>query len=311
MKVIYLGTPEFAVKPLLEIIESKHQVVACVTQPDRAAGRGKKLVMSPVKETAIKSNIQVLQYDRIRNSQAVEELKNLNADIMVTCAYGQILSDEILTLTKYGVINIHASLLPKYRGSSPVQWSIICGEKEVGVTIMQTVKQVDAGDIILQDKITLNGDENTAQVLEALAPVGAKLVVKALDLIDDGKATFIKQDESEVSHFPMLKKEDGKLEFNKTAFELANFIRGMNPWPGAFTFTEYGMLKVKKALALSDTGYENAKIGEVVESSPKTGLIIKCGEGCLSLLTVQAENSKEMDIADFLRGKMINKGEIL
>lgn len=311
MKVIYLGTPEFAVKPLQRIIKSKHQIVACVTQPDRAANRCRKIVACPVKKAAVENNIKVMQYDRIRDFDAVEELKSVNADIMVTCAYGQILSEEILNLTKHGVINIHASLLPKYRGSSPVQWALICGEKEVGVTIMQTEREVDSGDIILQDKIALKGDENTAEVLDLLSPVGAELIVKALDLIEQNKAEYTKQDIKKVCHFPMLKKEDGKIDFNKKAFELVNFIRGMNPWPSAFTFTQYGMLKVKNAEIVSDKEYNKAKIGEVVESNPKTGLIIKCSEGCLSLLRVQGENAKEMDTSDFLRGKPIKTGTIL
>lgn len=310
MKVIYLGTPEFAVLPLQKIIESKHTVVACVTQPDRAVGRGKKVVFSPVKEFAIKNNIKVLQYPRIRDEQAINELRDLNAEIMVTCAYGQILSQQILELTYHGVINIHASLLPKYRGSSPVQWALINGEKQVGVTIMQTALEVDSGDIILQDSITLKGNENTAEVLQALCPIGAKAVVKALDLLEQAKAEFIQQNHEDATHFPMLKKEDGKLDFKKTSYEIINFVRGMNPWPGAFTYTEYGMLKVKKA-ELCNKEYKNAVAGQVMESNPKTGLIINCGQGCVKLARVQGENAKEMDIKEYLRGKPIKEGVIL
>lgn len=311
MKIIYLGTPDFAVKPLEKILSSKHNVVACVTQPDRVGSRGKKIITSPVKLLAQERGIEVLQFEKISSMTAVEQLKDLNADIMVTCAYGQILSDSVLTLTKNGVINIHASLLPKYRGSSPVQWALICGETQVGNTIMQTAKEVDSGDIILQRKINLKGEENTAEVLELLSKLGADMIVEALDLIEQGKAEFIKQDHSQASYFPMLKKEDGRMNFNKTALELANFVRGMNPWPSAFMSTKYGILKVKKAKAIYDEKYDNAQIGQVVESHPKVGLIIKCVDGCLSLIRVQGENAKEMDIGNFLLGKPIIQGSFI
>lgn len=312
MKLIYLGTPQFAIKPLQSIIESGNlEVVAVVTQPDKPQSRGKKVLSCAVKQYAEKQGVKVLQYNRIRDKEAVEELRAINADVMVTCAYGQILSTEILTLTKHGVINIHASLLPKYRGSSPVQWALIKGEKEVGITTMQTAYDVDSGDIIKQKSIMLKGNENTAEVLEMLSPIGGELIVETLDDIEKGKATFTVQDTALVTHFPMLKKEDGKIDFNKNAIEIKNFIRGMNPWPSAFTFTKYGMLKVKEAEVVLNIAYDNAVTGEVVESDPKIGLIIKCGDNGLKLLRVQSANSKEMEISAFLRGKPIEKGVIL
>lgn len=310
MRVIYLGTPTFAVAPLEAILASSHNVVACVTQPDRASRRGRKVIVSPIKKLAQQKDISLLQCEKISTDSAIKQLKTFNADIMVTCAYGQILSDNILNLTKYGVINIHASLLPKYRGSSPVQWALICGESEVGNTIMQTAKEVDSGDIILQRKIQLKGDENTAEVLDMLSPLGGEMIVEVLDLIKQGKTQFTKQDHQQASYFPMLKKEDGRLNFNKKAYELVNFVRGMNPWPSAFTHTKYGALKIARAKAIDDEEYANAEIGQVVVSNPKTGLIIKCQQGCLSLLRVQAENAREMDIGDFLRGKPIPIGTI-
>lgn len=309
MNIIYLGTPQFAVKPLKSIIDSNnHKVVAVVTQPDKAKARGKKVLPCAVKEFAEKAGILVLQYNRIRDKEAVEELKSLQADIMVTCAYGQILSTEILTLTKYGVINIHASLLPKYRGSSPVQWALVMGETEVGITTMQTAYEVDSGDILLQKSIQLQGFENTEEVLDMLSPIGGELIVETLDLINKGEAKFTKQDKALVSHFPMLKKEDGRLDFSKNAKDIQNFIRGMNPWPGAFTFTKYGTLKVLLAEIDMENIYDNAISGEVVVSDAKKGLTIKCLDKGIKFLRVQSENSKEMDITDFLRGKPIEKG---
>lgn len=309
MKVIYLGTPAFAVEPLQSILESSHQLVAVVTQPDKVNARGNKALPCAVKAYAEERGLRVLQFDRIRNTDAVDILKSLDADIMVTCAYGQILSQEILELTKYGVINIHASLLPKYRGSSPVQWALINGEKEIGVTIMQTAYEVDSGDIILQEGISLDGNENSDETLNKLSPIGAKLIVEALNQIESGKAVLVPQDKDKVTHFPMLKKSDGKLDFNKTAEDLKNFIRGMNPWPGAYTMTKYGMLKVKKAEVVD--GKIGAVSGEIIVSHPKEGLFVQCEREAISLLIVQGENSKEMSYADFLRGKPIETGTML
>lgn len=309
MKVIYLGTPAFAVEPLKAILESSHKIVAVVTQPDKVNARGNKALPCAVKAYAEERGLSILQFDRIRNADSVDILKNLDADIMVTCAYGQILSQEILDLTKYGVLNIHASLLPAYRGSSPVQWALMNGEKEVGVTIMQTAYEVDSGDIMLQKGITLSGDENAEETLNKLSPIGAKLIVEALNQIESGKAMFAPQDKDKVTHFPMLKKSDGRLDFNKTAEEVKNFVRGMNPWPGAYTMTKYGMLKVKKAQAVD--GKDGAVSGEVILSHPKEGFVVQCASGAISFLIVQGENSKEMSYADFLRGKPIETGTVL
>lgn len=309
MRIIYLGTPAFAVTPLQSIMQSSHEIAAVVTQPDKVNARGNKSLPCAVKVFAEQQGLKVLQFDRIRNADAVELLKSLNADIMVTCAYGQILSQEILDLTRYGVINIHASLLPKYRGSSPVQWALMNGEKEIGVTIMQTAYEVDSGDILLQETITLSGSENAEETLEKLSPLGAKLIVKALDLIESGNAVFVPQQKDKVTHFPMLKKSDGKLDFNKSAEQVKNFIRGMNPWPGAFTMTKYGMLKVKRAETAE--GKEGAVPGEIILSHAKEGLVVQCGEGAISLLRVQGENAKEMSFADYLRGKPLVTGTVL
>ncbi|MDD4316668.1 MAG: methionyl-tRNA formyltransferase [Clostridia bacterium] len=309
MKVIYLGTPAFAVKPLEAILNSPNEVAAVITQPDKPNARGNKALPCAVKAYAVEKGLRVLQFGRIRDAAAVDTIRSLNADIMVTCAYGQILSQEILELTRYGVINIHASLLPKYRGSSPVQWALINGEKEVGVTIMQTAYEVDSGDIILQESISLDGNENAEETLNKLSPLGARLIVKALDLIESGKAVFLPQEKDNVTHFPMLKKADGKMDFNKTAIELKNFIRGMNPWPGAYTQTKYGILKIKSAEVVE--GKSGAVSGEVILSNPKQGFVIQCAEGAISLLCVQGENAKEMSFADFLRGKPIDTGTAL
>ncbi len=311
MKLVFFGTPKFAVKPLESILKSRHEIVAVVTQPDKVNRRGKQMAKSPVKEFCLKNNLKVLQFEKIKELSAVNTLKKLNADIMVSCAYGQIFSREIIDMTPHGIINIHASLLPKYRGPSPVQWALINGEKTVGVTTMKTVMEVDEGEMILQESIELEGWENSQDVLEKLSFISAEIIVKTLDLIEEGKAKFIKQNENEATYCKMLKKQDGKIDFSKTATKLVNFIRGMNPWPSAFTYTTYGMLKIKQADIAKINPEGDFHPGEVVVSDDKKGFIVKCGEGFLNIKRVQGESAKEMDAKDYLRGKKIEKGTIL
>ncbi|NLL56736.1 MAG: methionyl-tRNA formyltransferase [Clostridiales bacterium] len=308
MRVIFLGTPEFSVRVLQGIVQSNHEVMAVVTQPDRKNARGNKINFSKVKEYALGLDVPILQYENI-SLQGQDELKKLNADIMVTAAYGQILKQNILDICPKGIINVHASLLPKYRGASPVQWALLEGQERVGVTIMQTELGVDTGDIILQKEIALDGYENTYETLQKLSVLGAEAVVEALDLIEQGNAIFTPQIESQATYCRMLKKEDGKIDWAKSSKELKNFIRGMTPWPSAFTTCKFGKLKILRANALEceNTGI----VGEIMVAEPKKGLIVSCGQGCLDVLTVQGENAKAMDIKSFLLGKRLQAGEIL
>ncbi len=308
MRVIFLGTPEFSVKVIDAINNSNHTIVGVVTQPDKANARGKKVVFSKVKEYALNHNLPLYQFNKI-SIEGEEILRELNADIMVTSAYGQILRQNILDLTPKGIINVHASLLPKYRGSSPVQWSLINGEEEIGVTIMQTELGIDTGDIILAKSVKLNGDENCAEALELLSGIGAEIVVDALDMIENNTATYVKQDAELSSHCKMIAKSDALLDFSKSAKEVHNFIRGMNPSPCAFTNCANGVLKVHRS-EVCETEFSGG-IGEVVVSDPKIGLIVCCGEGAINLKVVQGENAKAMDIRSYLLGKKIEKGSIL
>lgn len=309
MRVIFLGTPEFSVNSLEAIYQSCHEVAAVVTQPDRVNARGKKINFSPVKTFALEHGIPVLQYENI-SRDGEEDLKKYNADIMVTAAYGQILRENILNLCPKGIINVHASILPKYRGSSPVQWALINGEKRVGVTIMQTEKGIDTGDIILTDGIDLDGTEDSGQTLNKLSILGAKLIVEALNKIADGTASFRKQEESEATHCRMIKKEDGKLDFCKTAEEVVNFIRGMNPAPSTFTDTENGRIKVTAA-KVAEGNSENALCGQILSADGKSGLVIACRQGCVEILRLKPENGKEMDARAYLLGKKLTVGRIL
>lgn len=304
MKIIFMGTPDYAVPSLEKLLTTHHEVVAVVTQPDRQRNRN-VVSFSPVKQCAIDHNLKVLQYEKI-SKEGVDELKALNADVIVTVAYGQILSTEVLNMTKYGVINSHASLLPKYRGSSPIQWAVINGEKETGVTIMKTALKVDSGDIVLQKKIDILENETSGELFDRLAEFASDVLIEGLDLIESGKATFTPQNHELATHFPMLKKEDGKINFDTTTDNLKHFVLGMSPWPSAFTYIDGKMFKVHKVDRVDGeyNGYDN---GEIVEADAKNGLVVKVNDGLVLLSVIQPENSKRMSCYDYLRGHNIEK----
>ncbi len=305
MKVIFLGSPDFSATVLNYLLASKHEVVAVVTQPDKEAGRGQKILCSPVKILAEKQGIKVFQFNKIRLEGNV--LKELNADIMVTAAFGQILSQENIDITPNGIINVHASILPKYRGSSPIQWAVINGEKETGISIMKTETGIDTGDVLLCEKTNILKDETAGELFIRLADIGGKLLVKALDLIEAKKAKFTPQNHAEMSYFPMLKKEMGKIDFNKKAVEIVNLVNGLNPWPLAFIVAQNDTkIKVYKAVvAESDKVLPN---GQIVFADSKNGLIIKCEGGAVRLIKLQAPNGKVLDDKTYLNG---NKIEVL
>ncbi len=302
MKIIFLGTPDFSANVLKALIDSHHEVVGVVTQPDKPCGRGHKLMPSPVKVLAEANSISVYQFNRI--SKECAPLKDLNADIMVTAAYGQILRQNVLDLTPKGVINVHASLLPKYRGSSPIQWCIIKGETQTGVTIMKTDIGVDTGDMILSKSLTIGETETAGELFDRLSVLGQDALLEALDLIEEGKETYTKQDESKMSHYPMLDKDSGKIDFNMTSRDIVNLCRGLNPWPVAFvSLNENDRLKVYKASKV-DTD-SNAKAGTVLALDSKNGLIVKCSDGAVSLDIIQTAGTKAMPAKDYLRGRKL------
>lgn len=305
MNIVFMGTPDFAVKALREIYNSNHKILAVVTQPDKPVGR--KAIITPccVKVEAQNLNLKTLSYEKIRK-EGVEDLKALNPDVIVTCAYGQILSKEILDIAKYGVINIHASLLPKYRGSAPIQWAIINGEKQTGVTIMQTALGVDTGDILMQESTDIGEYETAGELFERLSNIGAKLIVKALNELEKGTLTPIKQNEQDATHVKMLLKSDGLIDFNKSAREIVNLIHGLNPWPCAFTYLDGKMLKIFKAEVINESG----DIGKVLSSDIQNGLIIGTKQGSIKVKELQLEGSKRLDVKQFLLGKKIPVGYI-
>lgn len=307
MKIIYMGTPDFAVGPLKALIEAGHEVCAVVTQPDRQKGRGKEMAPSPVKECAMEYGIPVLTPVKIKEAEAIEELKKYPADIFVVAAFGQILSEEILNMPKYGCVNIHASLLPKYRGAAPIQWSIIDGEKETGVTIMQMDKGLDTGDILFQKKVPITEEETGETLFDKLAEAGAQLIVEALAKIEIGEVNPVKQDDNNSCYAKMLSKSIGKIDWNKSAVEIERLVRGLNSWPSAYTEYKGKQLKIWKAEVLPHIEGNPGTIAKVT----KDAVIVCTKDGALSLLEIQLEGKKRMSTKEFLLGRTFVEGEVL
>ncbi len=308
MKVIFLGTPSFAVPSLNALIKSNHQLLAVVTQPDKKIGREQKIAFSPVKQLALDNGVKVLQYNKIR-LEGVDELKSLNPDIMVSCAYGQILSKEIIDIAPHGIINVHGSLLPKYRGAAPIQQAVIDGEKETGITIMQTETGIDTGDILSVVKTPIGEDETSGELFDRLSLLGAELLIETLDKIEKGDITPIKQDERLATHVSMIKKEDGLINWSDDALTLFNKVRGMNPWPIAFTLFNGKILKIYKSSVVK-TNYDG-KTGQIVCCDLKNGIVVKCGNDCLKIEELQLEGGKRLTARDFLLGRKMSLGDIL
>lgn len=309
MNIVFMGTPDFAVGALEAIIEAGHRVAAVVTQPDKPKGRGKEIQMTPVKECAVAHGIPVFQPVKVKDAEAVDMLRSYDADIFVVAAFGQILSEEILAMPKYGCVNIHASLLPKYRGSAPIQWAIINGESVSGVTIMQMDRGIDTGDMLMKAEVAIGPRETGDSLHDKLAAAGAKLIVEALIKIENGDATPVKQNDDEASYAKMLQKSMGKIDWQKSAQELDRLIRGLISWPGAATVYRGKTLKIwKEETAHTDAG--SAEPGTVVLVE-KEAFYVQTGNGCLKILEVQPEGKKRMAVRDFLLGYQVKEGEIL
>ena len=306
MKIVFMGTPDFAVGALRSLHEAGHEIVLVVTQPDKPKGRSKLYVPSPVKEEALRLNVPVFQPDKIRLSENVEELKKYEADVFVVAAFGQILSKEILEMPKYGCINIHASLLPEYRGAAPIQWVILRGEKKTGVTIMQMDEGLDTGDMLLKEEVEIT-DEDTADSLhDKLSELGASLIVKALPLLEKGELKATCQSEGEHFYAKMIKKEDGAIDFNDDAKSLALKVRGFWSWPAAFALLNDNFVKICAAYAIDDESGMNP--GEVCRVE-KEAIYVQTGKGELVITKIQIQGKKAMPVKDFLLGKKISVGE--
>lgn len=305
MKVIYLGTPEFALEPLKSIYLSRHEIVGVVCQADRLGNRN-KVEISPVKRFALEKNLPLFQFEKI-SKEGVEPLKALNADVMVTCAYGQILSQAVLTITPKGVINVHGSLLPKLRGAAPIQQAILDGEEKTGVTILQTVYEVDAGDMLLSEELKIDENESYGELSQRLSNLGAKLIVEALDKLEEGTAVFTPQNAESATFTKKITKENEKIDWTKTNVQVRNLVRALNPNPVAWTEYKGKRLKVYRVSLCGEINCA-AKAGDVVYVDKKT-VKVACGEGCVCLDEVQAEGSKRLTIAQFLCGNKIEVGD--
>ena len=306
MKIVFMGTPDFAVGALESIIKAGHEVTCVVTQPDKPKGRSDKLVPCPVKECALAHGLNVFQPKKIREPEAVAELKKYPADIYVVAAFGQILTKEILEYPKYGCVNIHASILPKYRGAAPIQRVIIDGEKETGVTIMQMDEGIDTGDILMCRRTAIGDEETGGELFDRLAGIGAELIVEALPLIESGALEPAPQNEAESTHVPMLKKSDGQIEWSKSAAVIKNLVRGCAPWPGTFTFLDGKNLKIWR-VAIADAADDKGSVaGEITVADSR--MFVKCGDGSLEIKELQLEGKKRMDAGSFLRGYAVKDG---
>lgn len=299
MRVIFMGTPDFAVGTLEEIISAGHEVVLVVTQQDKPKGRGKAMLPPPVKECALSHGIEVFQPKRVRNAENIEYLRNYMPDIIIVAAFGQILPKEILEMPKYGCVNVHASLLPKYRGAAPIQWAVINGEKVSGVTTMRMDAGLDTGDMIEKAEVVLAEDETGGSLFDRLAKEGAKLCVHTMRLIEEGTAVYTKQEEKDATHVGMISKQMGNIDWKQSADVIERLIRGLNPWPSAFTKLHGKTLKIWRAE--TEAGGDEKNAGKVIFVSKKE-LKVQTGDGILSLLEVQLEGKKRMRTEDFLRG---------
>lgn len=308
MKVIFMGTPDFSVGTLQAIIDAGHEVTLVVTQPDKPKGRGGKMQYTPVKELALKYDIPVFQPQRIRTPENIEELRKYEADVMVVIAFGQILPKAILDMPKYGCVNVHASLLPAYRGAAPIQWAVINGEKVSGVTTMQMDVGLDTGDMIEKVEIPLDEKETGGSLHDKLAEAGAELCVHTLAAIEAGTATRTPQGETTTAYAKQLDKQLGNIDWNKSAVEIERLIRGLNPWPSAYTDWNGKVMKIWEAEAMD--GNKESAPGTIVEVTKKA-FVVQTGDGLLKVTALQIPGKKRMEADAFLRGYQVEAGTML
>lgn len=308
MKIVFMGTPDLAAEVLDTMMKSGCEVTLAVTQPDRPKGRGRGVIKTPVHECADKWGIPVFSPVKVKASDAVQRLREEAPDLIVVAAFGQILSKEILDLPRYGCVNVHASLLPKYRGAAPIQWAVIDGEEKSGVTIMQMDVGLDTGDILLQEEVTLAPDETGESLYDKLAKLGGELLVKALPMIEAGAIKPIKQNDEESSYASMLRKEMGNIDWSLPAEKIERLVRGLNSWPGAYTFMNGKMLKIWGSAV--DGRDAQGEPGTVL-GTDKKAIYVNCGEGVLALNEVQYEGKKRMSTQAFLLGAKVEPGQKL
>lgn len=309
MNIIFMGTPDFAVGTLEALLEAGHKISLVVTQPDKRKGRGHAMQYPPVKETALTHDLPVWQPVKIKDQASVQYLEGIEADVIVVVAFGQLLPKEILKMKRYGCINVHASLLPKYRGAAPIQWAVIDGEKESGVTTMQMDEGLDTGDMLLETVVPLEEEETGGSLFDKLSAAGAKLCVETLKRLEEGTIEPKKQGESPTAYASMLTKEMGEIDWSKDAVAIERLVRGLNPWPSAYTTLNGKTLKIWKCKVLPADASKGA-CGEIMKIT-KDSMIVQTGKGALAVRELQMEGRKRMDAGSFLRGFAAETGMIL
>lgn len=302
MRIVFFGTPLFAVPSLKALIQAGEEISAVVTQPDRKKGRGHLLSQSPVKELSVKNGINVFQTEKMNDAAFLNELSSIKPELIVVVAYGKILIEEILRLPALGCINVHASLLPKYRGAAPIAWAIINSEKKTGITTMLMDKGLDTGDILLQEELEISDEDTTETLSIRLSELGASLLLKTISRIRDGSLKPQRQS-GEATYAPIIKKEDGLVNWSKTAAELSNFVRGMHPWPGAYCYLNREMIKLVRVKATAGSGMAGR-----IEKAHNSEFIAGTGSGLLSIVELQPQNKKVMPASAFLQGRSIKEG---
>lgn len=310
MKVVFMGTPDFAVGTLEAIVGAGHEVAAVVTQPDKPKGRGGVMAMSPVKECALRHGLTVLQPLKARNPEFIDEIRAINPDVIVVVAFGQIIPSEIIHMPKFGCINVHASLLPKYRGASPIQWTVLDGCEYSGVTTMLMDEGIDTGDILETATVKLDERETGGSLFDRLSLVGAKLLVETLDKAEAGQLHPVKQDDSRSSYVRTMDKSFGLMDFTQPVEVLERKVRALNPWPSAFTHMDEKLLKIWDATVIQDNNVKAGDYGKV-KTDGKTCFMVACDGGYLSVNELQLEGKKRMKVEDFLRGYSIKEGTVL
>ena len=330
MRIVFMGTPDFAVESLSAIYNAGHEILGVVTNPDKPKGRGMKMIASPVKEFAVEHNLKVYQPIKIKNNEEFyNEMYNLKPDLFCVVAYGKILPNDILKIPKYGAINVHGSLLPKYRGAAPIQMAVINGDEETGVTTMFMDAGMDTGDIILSEKVKIGDDETTGELWDRLSKIGARLLVKTLEKIEkeaNNKETIenikelvgARKQGNNFTVAPMLTKEMAEIDWNKTGREIHNLVRGLSPKIGAYTFYNGKKIKIWKTQTIKEDELEgiiknsaNSKNGEIIFADKKNGIVVKTPDGAIRILEIQAENSKRMTSKDFLNGNRLEINTVL
>ncbi len=308
MRIVFMGTPEIAVPSLERLISDGHDLCAVVTQPDRPKGRGKKLAFSPVKEAAMRHELEILQPEKASQPDFLDRLRELNPDLIVVIAFGQILRKEVLDLPKYGSVNVHVSLLPKYRGAAPINWAIINGEEKTGVTTMFMDEGLDTGDIIKTREFSLDDEINAGQLHDIMMEEGADVLSQTVKAIEDGTAERIRQNDDESTYAPMMDRNLGHIDFKKSAVSIHNLVRGTVPWPGAWCESPYGKIKIWKTRI--GQGQTDREPGTIV-SVDKQGIEVACGMGMLLIEEIQMPNKKRMHVSEYIKGNTIEIGKIL